>query len=237
MTLNSDQQSQEPAYDEQQRIVGVLQQLQAEQPEASLTLINIYKELPITHPASICEIRGHHVELSTSNLQLAAIAQCNEVFIRAPYLEKAVHGRLESIDIRRNLVRLWDFSSVELEAENRQTVRVRLHKPIGVILHCGTDRISGAVQDISLGGCCINTLVRVSIEQARELRVELKIIDKATGLPNCTRIPCTLVHCSGDAAPFRCAFRFQHDQQTEQLLAGLVNQRQLEILKELRDTL
>jgi len=236
MTVNSDQHSQEFASDEQ-RIVGLLQQLKVERPEASLTLINIYKELPITHPATICEIRGRHVELTTSELQLAAIAQCNEVFIRGPYLEQTVLGRLESLDIRRNLVRLCDFATVELKAENRQTVRVRLHKPIGVILHCGSDRISGVVQDISLGGCCINTLVRGSLEGARDLRIELKIIDKNTGLPNCTRIPCTLVQCSGDSAPFRCAFRFQHDQQTEQFLATLVNQRQLEILKELRDSL
>lgn len=237
MTVNSDQHSQEPASEEQLRIVGALQQLKTEQPEASLTLINIYKELPITHPATICEIRGRHVELSTSELQLAAIAQCNEVFIRTPYLEQTVLGRVESIDIRRNLVSLCDFTSVELKAENRQTVRVRLNKPISVILHCGSDRISGVVQDISVGGCCINTLVRSGLEDGRELRIELKVIDKTTGLPNCMRIPCSLVQCSGASAPFRCAFRFQHDQQTEQFLATLINQRQLEILKELRDSL
>jgi hypothetical protein len=222
---------------DQQRLLGQFQELLEREPDG-LTLVNLYKELPITHPASILEIRGDQLELATSELQLAAISQCSEVFIRSPHLEQPVLGKLESIDIRRGLVRLGALSWAVLEAEQRETVRVRFQKPVSVVIHYGSSkRLTGVVQDISLGGCGVNILVRNGLAEAAQIQMELKVIDKSTGLPNCARIPATLIQITGHAAPFRCAFTFQHNQQSEQFLSVLINQRQLEILRELRAAL
>jgi len=213
------------------------QEILSRDPQQSLTLINIYKELPIIHPASISDIRGNHLEVTTTELQLAAISQCNEVFIRAPEFEAPVLGKMDSIDIRRKLVWLCDFRTAQIDAERRETVRVRFQRPTSVVMHTSTDKISGVIQDISLGGCSITTLVRSGLDAANDLELDLKLMDKATGSPNCTRIPCTLIKASGDTPPFRCTFTFRHNKQTEQFLCVLINQRQLEILKELREAI
>jgi hypothetical protein len=223
--------------DQQPLIMGRFQELFDLDAEHSLTLINIYHELPISHPAKICDIRGNFLELTTSALQLAAICLCNEVYIRSPHFAAPVLGRMDSIDVRRGVVRLCNFAFAELEADKRETVRVRFNKPIAIIVHSGTDRIAGVIRDISLGGCCIETLTCRGLEENQVIQVELKVIDHSTGLPNCTRIPCGIIQLSGDAAPFKCIFSFRHNQQTEQFLSRLIYQRQLEILKELRETL
>ena len=93
-----------PEPDDQQRFIGRFQELFSHGADSGLTLTNIYQELPITHPARICEIRGNHLELSTSELQLAAISLCKEVYIRSPHFEAPVLGRLEGVDVRRGLV-------------------------------------------------------------------------------------------------------------------------------------
>jgi len=146
-------------------------------------------------------------------------------------------GQMDSIDIQRGLVRLSNFCFSELLAENRETVRVRFKRPTNIIIHCALERISGVIHDISLGGCRINTLTRKGLEDAQEIAVELKVIDKTTGLTNCTRIPSRIVKISGESAPFNCVFCFNHTSQSERFLSVLINQRQLEIVKELRDSL
>jgi hypothetical protein len=237
MTGATDQNTLVPEADEQLSFMGRFQEIFARDAAASLTLINIYQELPITHPASISDIRGKHLELNTSELQLAAILYCNEVYIRSPFFDLPVLGQLESIDIRRGLVRLSNFCYAELQAENRETVRVRFKRPTSIIIYSDSNRVSGVIHDISLGGCRIDTLVRTGLEGAQEIEVELKVIDKITGQPNCTRIPSSIAGIYGDSAPFKCIFCFQHTSQSEQFLSVLINQRQLEIVKELRDSL
>jgi hypothetical protein len=226
-----------PGADEQQSFMGRFQELFSLGADSGITLTNMYQELPITHPASISDIRGCHLELCTSELQLAAISQCQEVYIRSPHFDSPVLARMEGIDVRRGLVRLADFAYVELQEDRRETVRVRFKRPTNIIIHSGSTRISGVVHDISLGGCRINTLTCKGLEESDDIQVELKVIDQATGLPNCRRIPCTPVYISGETPPFKCVFRFHHDQQTEEFLSRLINQRQVEILRELRETL
>ena len=237
MANAADQSPATPEPDEQQRFLGRFQELFSLGADPSITLTNMYQEMPISHPASIFDIKGRQLELCTSELQLAAICQCHEVYIRSPHFEAPVLGRMEGIDIRRRMVRLSDFTYAELWEEKRETVRVRFKRPTNIIIHCGTNRISGAVHDISLGGCLVNTLTRKGLEEADDIQVELKVIDQTTGLPNCRRIPCSVVRISGDTTPFKCQFRFHHSEQTEPFLSRLVNQRQFEILKELRETL
>ena len=237
MTSATDQQQPATEPDEQQEFMGRFQELFARDADHSITLTNIYKEMPISHPASICDIRGRHLELSTSDLQLAAICQCSEVYILSPHIDQPILGQMDSIDIRRGLVQLSNFAYAEMPEERRETVRVRFKKPITIIRHSGTDRISGVIHDVSLGGCCISTLVRKGLGETDDIQVELKVIDQTTGLPNCNRIPCNIVKIIGDSAPFKCIFTFCHNQQSEHFLSVLIYQRQLEILKELRDTL
>ena len=223
--------------EERQSILEGFQEIFALKERPPLTLTNVYKELPISNPGHICDIRGPFLEVSTSELQLAAISQCNEAYIRSPRFAAPVLGRLGSMDVRRGLVQLCDFSFAELHAESRSTIRVRLRKPTNIIIHAGATRISGVIHDISLGGCCVHTLIYKGLKEAPRIEVELKVIDQSTGLPNCTRIPCTLLQVSGDGSPFKCVLSFCHNQQSEQFLSLLINQRQLEILKELREAL
>jgi len=223
--------------DEQQSIVDRFHALLSSDADPGITLTNIYKEMPITHPAHSCELKGHHLEICTCELQLAAISQCKEVYLRSPQLETPVLGRLDSIDIRRGMVHLHEFSYVELKEENRKTVRVRFKKPIHIMLNSEGDTISGVIHDISLGGCCINTLVRKEWKTSDEIQVELKLIDQSTGQLSSACIAAEIVNIYGVTPPFKCALSFRHTRHTEQFLSVFIYQRQLEILKELRETL
>jgi hypothetical protein len=222
---------------EQQLFINKFQELLSSQQRAGITLTNIYKEIPISYPASICEIRGHCVELETCELQLAAISHCNEVYIKSPLLDAPILGQLDRIDVRRGTVHLANFCYQELFVNSRNTVRVRFKTPISIVAQAGRNKISGVIHDISLGGCCIKTLVRQWLQETDDIVLYLKVVEDSSGQGLSMEIPSTLVRATGDAPPFLCALRFNHTPQSEQLLSVYINQRQLEILKELRESL
>jgi hypothetical protein len=221
----------------QQGFLDKFQELFSLNKTPGITLTNVYKEMPITHPAFICQVQGQHVELQTCELQLAAISQCREAYIQSPLFGSPILGQLDSLDIGRGMVRLSDFSFRELYIERRATVRTSFTKPISIVALSGTNKISGVINDISLGGCCMNTLVREELEQSREILIELKLMAQSIGQALSMQIPGRLLRISGDAPPFKCAFSFNHTQESEQLLSIYMSQRQSEILKELRDSL
>jgi hypothetical protein len=221
---------------EQQVFIDLFRQLHATSSPAGITLTNIYKEMPITHPATIVEIHGRHVELHTCELQLAAIVKCNEAYLRSPLIDQPILGRLDQIDVRLQTVRLTDFSYQELKFDKRTTVRVRFKKPIAIVAQAGQNKISGYIHDISLGGCCINTLVRKGLEDAADIVLALKLLEESTGQTLDMQFPCSVIRFTGDRPPFMCALRFSHTPQSEQLLSIYINQRQHEILKELRES-
>lgn len=143
----------------QQSFIERFHKLHALDAGLCVTLTNIYKEIPITHSAKISRVMGSYLELVTSELQFAAISQCKEVYIRSPHFGRPVLGQLDSIDIRRNTVRLSNFSDAEADEDKRKSVRVRFKRPLSIVMHSAANKISGVIHDISLGGCCVSTLV------------------------------------------------------------------------------
>ena len=222
---------------EQQSFIERFHKLLDLEVDPSVTLTNIYKEIPITHSAKIIMVRGSHIELLTSELQLAAISQCKEVYIRSPHFDRPVLGQLDSIDIRLNTVRLSNFSDAEADEDKRKSVRVRFRRPISIIMHSAANKISGVIHDISLGGCCVSTLVGKEMGESDDVRIELKLLDHATDQIRCMEISSLLFRIHGEVPPFKCALSFQHTPQSEQFLSVFINQRQREILKELREAL
>ncbi|UFS69892.1 PilZ domain-containing protein [Geomonas sp. RF6] len=219
---------------EQQKFIQRLQELHAFPEPAPITLTNVYKEIPISHPATIREVNGKYVELNTSELQLASISQCDEAYLQSPLLDWTLLGRLCSIDMRRSSVKLGDFREAELDVLKRKTVRVRLKKPVTVRLKTEHETIVGAVHDVSLGGSCINTVVRDGLSEGGTLEMELSLPALDT---DCLCIPCKVVAIEGDAPPFRCSFSFDHTSRSEQVLSVFIYQRQLEIVRELKEAL
>jgi hypothetical protein len=227
----------EPERDQQEPIMENFRRLLKEE-ASQITLTNVYKEILITHPASISKISRNRLELCTSEMQLAAIGQCKEVHIRSPHLSSPIVGQLVSIDIKRSAVMLANLKMADnLDEDRRTTLRVRFKRPLNITLYADGNKISGVIHDISLGGCCINTPVCTHLKGASDICVELKLIDHTTDQIRCMKISCSLVRVAGSAALSKCALTFQHTPQTEQFLATFIFQRQRDILKELLETI
>lgn len=213
-------------------ILSFFGEIKATKPNASFSLLNIYKELPVSSAAILFDIKGKHVEFKTHPLQFAAIHHNMETIIQAPFLDTSILGRLTYLDGTHHLVSLGNFSYADVHFNKRAAVRVRLKIPLNVNLTADDRPLSGMIRDVSLQGCCVTTPAGALLEKARTILLHLRLMHDSTPLE--AHVPARLLRI--DSAPlYNCAMAFDHTAETEKILAIFVHQRQLEIIRELKE--
>lgn len=218
--------------DDQAAILTIFRDVFAREPNTLFSLLNIYKELPICNNATIFDIKGKNIEFQATPLQIAAIANGTETIIQAPFLNMSVMGQLVYLDLPHQLVSLGKFSYAEVLIDKRNTVRVKLRIPLNVMLHADGKTIPGVVRDISLGGCSLTTLLGADLEAAEDLSLHIKIMNEGKVVE--IDVPAKVVRV-GPGPPHDCAMMFQHTSESERILSVFIYQRQLEIIRELRE--
>lgn len=218
--------------DDEAAIFTIFRDVFAREPGALFSLLNIYKELPICNNATIFDIKGKNIEFRATPLQVAAIANSTETIVQAPFFNMSVMGRLVYLDLPHQLVCLGRFSYAEVLIDKRNTVRVKLRIPLNVILHADGKTIPGVVRDISLGGCGLTTLLGQELEKAEDISLHIKIMHEGKVVE--IDVPSRVVRV-GDGPPHECAMTFQHTSESERILSVFIYQRQLEIIRELRE--
>lgn len=217
---------------DEEAILSFFSEMKSTKPNLSFSFLNIYKELPISNDATLFDIKGKHVEFKTSPLQFAAIHYSMETIIQAPFLTTNILGRLAYLDGSHNLVSLSDFSYADVHFNKRAAVRVRLKIPLNVNLTVDGGRISGMIRDVSLQGCCVTTPAGSLLERANNISLHLKLMHDNKLLE--AHVPVRLMRLHG-APLYNCAMTFDHTAETEKVLSIFIYQRQLEIIRELKE--
>jgi len=221
--------------DDEQAILYLLNQLFLTGNNCRIvTLTSVYKEMPFSNSAEILAIRGSRIVVSTNELQVAAIKACGEAFINSRHFPLPIYGCLADYDVKESTVTLQDVSYAELYSRLRSSIRVRLPKPLNIVMHAGNNVISGAILDISHGGCGMNTLTTAGLDNGHDVLLTLKLIEPGTIQIVQAEIPCSVVRIDNSRRPYKIALCFNHNAQTEEVVAKFIHQRQIEILKELR---
>ncbi|WP_243374714.1 PilZ domain-containing protein [Geotalea sp. SG265] len=218
--------------DDEAAILAIFRDVFARETNPSISLLNIYKELPICNNATIFDFRGKNVEFKATPLQVAAIANSTETIVQAPFFNMSVIGRLVYLDLPHQLVCLGNFSYAEVLIDKRNTVRVKLRIPLNINLHADDKTVPGVVRDISLGGCSLTTLLGSNLETAEDLSLHIKIMHEGKVVE--IDVPAKMVRI-GPGPPHECALTFQHTSESERILSVFIYQRQLEIIRELRE--
>jgi hypothetical protein len=218
--------------DDEAAIISIFKDIKSTRPNMSFSFLNIYKELPISNDATIFDIKEKNVEFKTCPLQFAAIHHNMETVIQAPFLNTNILGKLVYLDSTHELVCLGNFSYADVHFNKRAAVRVRLKIPLNVNLTVDGSRISGMIRDVSLQGCCITTPAGSMLEKASDISIHLKLMHDNKTME--AHVPTRLLRMHG-APLYTCAMVFDHTSETEKVLAIFVYQRQLEIIRELKE--
>lgn len=222
-------------HDDEIRIISLLKTNLNTGNNSMMPLTNVFKGIPISNRSELIDVNEKFGRFKTNPLQLAAINAASETVIRFSFNNnETVIGKLDHLDIDRNIVTLKEFSFADLHIDKRAAVRVQLLPPLNVILHVDDKKISVCAHDMSIDGINISIMSSLGsiLEHASSIKLQLKFWHN--DVIKQTEITARLLHIL-KRSPFICILLFEHTYETENVLSIFLNQRQIDIIRELKE--
>jgi len=200
--------------------------------------LNYYKEIPVSYDAKLLNVDHEMAEFEVHEYQAKVIEIERKVLIfkheLSPHAED-LYSEVFYANVAKKRVILQKFGYAQIRSSLRRFVRVTLDRTVRAdILHEG-DIIQGTVKDISLGGASICLLSRYSLVPGIELPVILMIPDGSGSNIMEVGLTASVIHVTGADGPCTCIVQFHPEKQSQQQISYFINQRQVEIIKELKE--
>lgn len=202
------------------------------------SFLNYYKEIPVSYDATLLTVENEMAEFAIHEYQAKVINMEKKTLIYSHPLStfpEDMIGEAFYVSSVKKRVVLCNFGYAHIRSDMRRFVRVLLDNPVEAELLFEGDILKGNVLDISLGGAAISTASTDLLIPGLEINVFLKL----PGLNGSSRqevgMSATIVKVVGEEAPFTCLIEFHAEKHSLQQVAYYINQRQVEIIRELKD--
>ena len=150
-------------------------------------------------------------------------------FLKSRHFPHDVVAKVFRSDVNKCLAIITRFSYAQIRAERRQFVRVRLDSLIRALFRCDMGEITGTIDDISIGGMCLRASQASELETQARGTLTLALDDSPL------EIPAVLLKSKQEDEDFLYVFECETDTKIETKIAQFIFQRQLEIIRELKD--
>jgi len=214
-------------------VLDELRRLQEAKQLTELKLLNYYKEVPISSVARSFRFVGDALVCRTNETQARAIEFTKHAIVKSKDLTHHIYASAHySADTRE--VTLSDFSYVDVLPEHRESVRVRMHIPIAVLIESGLDQFKGRLIDLSLDGCAVD-VAQCELQGSKVcvyLNIETHLKERRHTVR--VRVMARFLKAEHHHKVSRCVFLFMHDKGSEDLIGKIIALRQGEIIRELR---
>jgi hypothetical protein len=217
--------------DDQAEILALLEA----NPKQPLKLINYYKGIPLSYPATIASISRGVVDMDVQEMQAYTIEQARSTFIRSPLFKHDLFAQAQYVNVRKKAATFVKFSYVEIMAERRSFVRVVVDAQVNVAITSPQGVAEGRLTDISLSGFGVLIDYICPLETGVETTVQFTLASPETAQPIPISIPATLITINGDIAPYNYRFAINPEKQLERQISQYVFQRQVEIIREVKE--
>jgi hypothetical protein len=205
-------------------------------PKKVLKLINYYKGLPLSYPATINSIDRGSVDLDVQQEQAFTIERNRSTFIRSPLFKHDVFAQAQYVNIMKKAATFVKFSYVEIMAERRNFIRMELEPSPDAIIESPLGIINGNLCDISLTGLNISVDHYYPLEINTETSIRFKLRDLEQSLDIKVNVPAKLVGIMDGSQPYHYKFIICPDKLLERDLSQYIFRRQIEIIKEIKES-
>ena len=223
-------------FDEDQAdILSVLKTEFEKKKKLDVLLINYYKGMPVSFKAKLVDIDKDALDFDISPQQAVAISSEHYSFIRSKLFKHDILAKAQYVNIRRKAVSLRKLCYVEIMAERRNHIRLILEPPISALFNSASGVITGKLVELSMAGA--RMIVEQSCDEVigeeAKLSMMMSNIDQDTNY-NIT-LPAKIVCISDEIKPKQLMFSITPDLITDRLISKYLIQRQIEIIREIKD--
>lgn len=204
----------------------------------TFSFLNYYKEIPVSYDATLLSVENEMAEFAIHEYQAKVISIERKALIHAhsksPFREDMI-GEAFYVNSTRKRAILCNFAYARIRSDMRRFVRVQLDRPVEVDLVFEENTLKGNVKDISLGGAAMSAMSSELLVPGRNMGLVLKLPDMQANSVVEVEAEATVVKVAGESAPFTCIIEIHSDKHSQQQIAHYINQRQVEIIRELKD--
>lgn len=195
-----------------------------------LRLLNYYQSIPVNYGARIAHVDRDMVELEVHQQQAIVMHIEKLTFLKSSHFPKDVLASVSYVNVDKCKALVTKFTYAVIRSERRQFVRVQVVEPIGVVFSSETGSLSGMLNDISLGGLAFFANVATPPENGVKGTVDLKLPGGACEMPGQLLKRVDLQEKS------LYILEIQMDSKVEKAISQYIFQRQVEIIRELKDS-
>jgi hypothetical protein len=205
----------------------------------TFSFLNYYKEIPVSYDARLISVENEMAEFEVHEYQAKVITLEKKVLIRShsksPVPDDLI-GEAFYVNTARKKVILTRFHYAKIRSDLRRYVRVCLDgRRADVDIYLENDIVPASVIDISLGGLALQVDNPAGLEPGKEVNLILKLEAPAELALREIGATCTVTRLLGTTSPYTCILEFHADRHSQQALAYYINQRQVEIIRELKE--
>lgn len=202
------------------------------------SFLNYYKEIPVSYDATLQSVENEMAEFEVHEYQAKVIHMEKKTLIyshpQSSFPEDMI-GEAFYVSSAKKRVILCNFGYAAIRSDMRRFVRVLLDNPVEAELIFEGDILKGNVKDLSLGGAAVSTMSSDLLAPGLDINLFLKLPELNSNSRLEVGMRATIVKVVGTSAPFTCLVEFHAEKHSQQQIAYYINQRQVEIIKELKD--
>lgn len=203
------------------------------------SFLNYYKEIPVSYDATLLSVENEMAEFSIHEYQAKVINIERKALIRShpkSLFREDMFGEAFYVNSTKKRVILCKFAYAHILSEMRRFVRVQLDRPVEADLVIDGELLKGNVKDLSLGGAAMTIMSSDLLVPGQVFNLFLKLPDLNSNKVNEVAMGATVLKVIGEAAPFTCLVEFHSEKHSQQQISYYINQRQVEIIKELKES-
>jgi hypothetical protein len=212
---------------DEEQILDVFAAIVAGKLDDDLKLQNFYRDVPVSHKATLKRIEGGQVVIVTHTLQARVMGMEQHTLLRSMNLLHPVIGQVRLLDERTGLARLDQLGYASVPSDRRRFPRVRLDGNHVATFSNERIRIRGDIRDICIGGVAVlsDQVEKLPFATRGTVHLDLEQV-QAT-------IPATLLRIRDKDGRKKYVFELKRGGEFEPEISRIISARQDEILQEL----
>jgi hypothetical protein len=224
-------------FDEDQAdILSILKAESINNPKFEIQLINYYKGLPVSSKAKFAEIEKDALDLDITPQQAIAILTEHYTFIRSKIFKHAVLAKAQYVSVKHNAVCLRKFCYVEIMAEQRNHVRLKLEPSINAVFNSSSGIVRGKLVELSMAGAVMSVVQPFDEVIGEEANLTIMIPDVEQNTTYNIKLPAKLIKTLEETKPRQYRFSITADDRiSDRVIAKYLYHRQVDIIRELKE--
>lgn len=220
--------------DDQAQILACFREL-LKQGKTRVSLVNYYKGLPLSYPATIAVVDRGVLELDIHPQQAVAIDKDRYAFIRCPAFSHVVGAHVHYVNVRKQAAILKGFFFAELMAERRNAIRLELDPPTEAAFEAGGEPLQGRLVDLSMSGAAVRFDHTPLFEEGFETALQFMLPNIIQNTFAKVKAPARHLGTTEQDGTNLLRFTISPDKALEQQISHYIFQRQVEIIRELKE--